>query len=120
MTLTLPFLRLVLAAAILAGPPALAADQDLSVNALLLVAARNGDAAGLERALGSGASPNARSRIGETALVIALKKGDVAMAKRMLEAGTDVNIAAVNGVTPLMAAAFTGQAEIANLLLARG
>src|SRR5512141_2615971 len=74
------------AAAALAAPLAVAAESDLSVNALLLVAARNADAPALDRALGNGASPNARNRLGETALLIALKKDDVAMARRMLDA----------------------------------
>jgi ankyrin repeat protein len=94
------------------------AEQDLSVNARLLLAARNGDAAGLERALKGGAAANSRNRLGETALLIALKKGDLAMAKVMLDAGTDVNLPAVNGVTPLMAAAFAGQAEMVATLSA--
>ena len=78
-------------------PPAFAADSDLSVNARLLLAARNSDSPALDRALDGGASPNARNRLGETALLIALKKDDVTMARRMLAAGTDVNIAALNG-----------------------
>ena len=78
------------------------AEQDLSINARLLAAARNGDAQGVARALASGASPNARNRLGETALVVALKRNDVVMAQAMVDAGTDVNQAAVNGVTPLM------------------
>jgi uncharacterized protein len=101
------FLILMIAVSALAlGGPAAAAESDLSVNARLLLAARNGDAAGLDRALKAGGSPQARNRLGETALLIALKKGDLAMAKTMLGAGTDVNQAAVNGVTPLMAAAY--------------
>src|SRR6266852_2025150 len=81
---------------------------------------RNGDATALERALRAGASPDARTRIGDTALMIALKKNDVAMARKMLEAGTDVNNAAANGVTALMAAAHAGQGEMVGALLARG
>src|SRR5690348_8613673 len=94
-----------------------AAESDLSVNARLLLAARNGDAAMVGRMLKEGAAVNARNRLGETALLVALKKSDATIAKAMLDAGTDVNIAAVNGVTPLMAAAFTGQTELAAALL---
>src|SRR5262249_53913962 len=97
-----------------------AAEVDLSVNARLLLAARNGDIVSVERALREGAAPNARNRFGQTALVIALTKNDTATAMAMLAAGTDVNLAALNGVTPLMAAAFTGQADMASLLLAKG
>src|SRR5689334_4541730 len=112
--------RWIAAAALAWTCVALAAESDLSVNARLLLAARNSDTAGIERALSAGASPDARNRLGETALVIALKKKDVANARRMLDAGTDVNQAAVNGITPLMAAAFAGDREIVEKLLAKG
>ena len=92
----------------------------MSVNARLLLAARNGDSAALARELKQGAAVNARNRLGETALLIALKKNELGMAKTMLEAGADVNLAAVNGVTPLMAAAFAGQVEMVVALLGRG
>lgn len=94
--------------------------QDLSVNARMLAAARAGDQAAVARALADGASVNARSRIGETALVMALKNDQPALAVDMLNAGTDVNLAAVNGVTPLMAAAHAGQTDIVRVLLAKG
>jgi ankyrin repeat protein len=97
-----------------------AAESDLSINAQLLLAARNSDVAGVERTLKSGASVDSRNRLGETALLIALKKKDLVVAKAMIDAGTDPNIAAVNGVTPLMAAAHEGLPEIVVALLARG
>jgi uncharacterized protein len=100
--------------------PAFAQSDDLSVNARLLASARNGDQAGVERALANGASPNARNRVGETVLIIALKSDRLALARQMIDAGTDVNQAAVNGITPLMAAAHAGQTEMARLLLAKG
>jgi ankyrin repeat protein len=100
--------------------PALAQLQDLSINARLLASARNGDQSGIDRALGEGASPNARNRLGETVLLIGLKSDRPALARQMIDAGTDVNQAAVNGVTPLMAAANSGQTEIVRLLLAKG
>ena len=74
-----------------------AANDNLSVNARFLVAARNADAAGLERALAAGASVNSRNRLGETALVILLKNNQVDLAQKMLAADADVNLAAVNG-----------------------
>ena len=113
---------LALAAPALLGIPsaALAGEQDLSVNARLLLAARNADSAALARELKQGAAPNARNRLGETALLIALKKNELGMANTMLEAGTDINLAALNGVTPLMAAAYAGQVQMVATLLARG
>src|SRR5262245_40972893 len=100
------FTTLMVVAALAASTHALGAEADLSVNARLLLAARNGDAASVDQSLKAGAAANARNRLGETALLIALKRNDSAMAKAMLDAGTDVNLAALNGVTPLMAAAF--------------
>jgi ankyrin repeat protein len=101
------------------------ANDDVPVNSRLLVFARTGDAAGVERSLKEGANVNSRNRIGETALVIALKKDDpkkddFRIAQLMLDAGTDVNLAAVNGITPLMAAAYSGRTEIVAQLLAKG
>jgi ankyrin repeat protein len=94
--------------------------QDVSVNVRLLTAARNADYDGVAKALVEGASPDARNRVGETALIIALKNDQPKLAMQMIGAGTDVNLAAVNGVTPLMAAAHAGQTDIARLLMAKG
>jgi ankyrin repeat protein len=94
--------------------------QEESVNARLLASARAGDQAGVARAIADGASVNARSRVGESALVIALKNDKPALAMDMINAGTDVNLAAANGVTPLMAAAHAGQTDIVRALLAKG
>ncbi len=66
----------VVAATLLSVSTLRAADSDLSVNARLLASARNADVTGVDRALKAGASPNARNRLGETALLIALKKND--------------------------------------------
>ena len=100
--------------------PHLVAAQDLSANARLLAAARTAEGAGVTKALADGASPDARNRVGETALIIALKNDQPALARTMIDAGTDVNLAAVSGVTPLMAAAHAGQVEIVRMLLAKG
>jgi ankyrin repeat protein len=97
-----------------------AGEEDLSVNARLLVYVKNGDVPNVERSLKEGASVDSRNRIGESALVIALKKNDLKIAQLMLDAGTDVNLAAVSGVTPLMAAAYGGQTHMAAQLLAKG
>lgn len=112
---------LVLLNIVACAPSTQAATEDnLSVNARFLVAARTGDAAGLERGLAQGASVNARNRLGETALVILLKNNKVDLAQKLLDAGTDVNLAAVNGITPLMTAAFNGQTAMARKLLDKG
>src|SRR5215813_3562988 len=82
--------------------------QEQSPNSRLLAAGRAGDRAAVTRALADGASPNARTRVGETVLVIALKNARPELAAQMIAAGTDVNLAAANGITPLMAAAYAG------------
>ena len=115
------FLILAVAVLALAGVSAThGAEQDLSANARLLLAARNGDAASVERALKAGAAANTRNRLGETPLLIALRRDDLALAQLMLDAGADVNLPAVNGVTPLMAAAFGGHAQMVVALLGKG
>ncbi len=106
--------------ATIAGAQGEADAQETSPNVRLLAAARAGDMASVTRALADGATPNARSRVGETALVIALKSDRTDLARQMLDAGTDVNLAAVSGVTPLMAAAHGGHVEIVRMLLAKG
>lgn len=107
------------AVSIFLAPPCAFA-QDLGPSARLVAAARAGDAAGMARALAEGAAPDARNRLGETALLIALKRERPDLAQQMIAAGTDINLAAVNGVTPLMAAAHAGYADIVRVLLARG
>jgi ankyrin repeat protein len=97
-----------------------AADENLSVNARFLVAARNADAAAMARGLKDGAAINSRNRLGETALVVVLKKKRSDLAQMLVEGGADVNLAAINGITPLMSAAFNGDAPIVRQLLAKG
>src|SRR5205823_10863338 len=106
--------------AALLSPAVRAADDDLPLNAKLLVAARNADGPAIARALQQGAAVNSRNRLGESALIIVLKKDRVDLARVLLDAGADVNQAAINGVTPLMAAAYGGHTEIARALVAKG
>ena len=54
-----------LIAVVFAGMPSAVNAQEPSPNARLLAAARSGDSPGVIRALGDGASPNARNRLGE-------------------------------------------------------
>ncbi|MEO7246330.1 MAG: ankyrin repeat domain-containing protein [Rubrivivax sp.] len=91
-----------------------------NLSAQLLVAARQGDLAQIERTLSQGAAPNARNRLGKTPLLIACEKGNEVMAARMLMAGADVNLASLERVTPLMAASYGGHATIVKRLLAAG
>ena len=97
-----------------------AAQENLTVNARFLLAARNADAAGLKRGLADGAAVNSRNRLGESALIVVLKKNRVDLAQLLIDAGADINQPALNGITALMAAAYEGQTEMAGQLLARG
>jgi ankyrin repeat protein len=97
-----------------------ASDEDLPLNATLLVAARSADGPAIARALQQGAAVNSRNRLGESALIVVLKKDRVDLARALLDAGADVNQAALNGVTPLMAAAYGGHTEIVRALVAKG
>src|SRR6266446_613681 len=80
--MTTAFLMLALASAAYAQQP--------SANVRLVAAARAGDQAAVTRALADGATPNARNRIGETALLIALKTERPDLARQMIDAGADV------------------------------
>ena len=97
-----------------------AAQENLTVNARFLLAARNADAAGLKRGLADGAAVNSRNRLGESALIVVLKKNRVDLAQLLIDAGADINQPALNGITALMAAAYEGQTEMAHQLLAKG
>lgn len=108
-------LALVFAASVAAQAP-----TNEALNARLLVSARTGDDAGIERALAAGAAVNSRNRFGETALIIALKRNQTGMAMRLIDAGIDIHQPAINGVTALMAAAHGGYVEIVRTLLERG
>jgi uncharacterized protein len=109
-------------ACLLAGiaAPLRAADDDLSANARLLVAARAADAPAMERALKGGAAVNSRNRLGESPLVVVLKNNHPELAGALLVAGADVNLAAINGITPLMAASYIGATDVVRALLRGG
>src|SRR5215218_2737614 len=67
------------------------ASSNPSLNAQLLVGARQGDLAQVERVLGAGASPVSRNRLGKTALILASEKGNLAIVDAMLKGGADVD-----------------------------
>src|SRR6185295_16960580 len=84
------------------------APSNPTLNAQLLVGARQGDLAQVQRVLDAGASPASRNRLGKTALLLAAEKGNLAIVEAVLQKGADVNQASLEGVTPLMAAAYFG------------
>lgn len=114
--------RRLLAVALLVGSGAVGAQSPghTSLNAQLLVAARQGDAARVRQLFDRGAAANARNRLGKTVLLIAAERGDAPMAESALRAGAAVDLAALDGVTPLMAASHGGHADLVRRLLAAG
>jgi outer membrane protein assembly factor BamB len=68
-----------------------AAAPQTAANEELWEAARAGDAPRVVRALDKGASVNAKTRYGATALTFAADKGHLAVVKLLLERGADVN-----------------------------
>jgi ankyrin repeat protein len=114
-------LATLLGLSLLAPAPAWAqATSNTSLNAQLLVAARQSDLPAVQQALARGASPDSRNRLGKTVLLIAAERGDLAMATAAMAAGADVNLASINRVTPLMAASYAGQVDLVKALLAAG
>jgi ankyrin repeat protein len=107
----------------------------------LLLAARNGDLATVQRELAAGANNvDQRLKNGMTSLMLASAKGhgtakgylqttpllsavtgdQVATARVLLASGAGVNDRGEHGVTPLMTAAANGNAELISLLLQYG
>ena len=82
--------------------------------------ARNGDAGGLESALKSGISVDARDAKGNTMLMLASYHGRTEAVRLLLKAGAAVDLRNDKGQTPLGGVAFKGHAEIARLLLEAG
>ena len=65
--------------------PVSAGAQDLSPNAQLLAAARQGDLTAVMHLLDGGAAVDSRNRLGDTPLLIALKNGYADMARLAVE-----------------------------------
>jgi ankyrin repeat protein len=63
------------------------ADSNLTVNAQLLVAARQADAEGVKKSLDRGAAPNSRNRSGKTTLFLAIEKNRMDIVQMMINAG---------------------------------
>ena len=84
-------------------------------------AARDGDAAAVERHLADGADIEGIDPVfGLTPLVWAALAGRAEVAERLLGDGADVHGRGQDGGTPLHAAAFLGRSEVAERLLRRG
>jgi len=87
----------------------------------LIVAARSGDAAEVQRLAKAGSDPNAPwGEYGWTPLMHAIHKNQIASVGALLDAGADPNRAEPGAMTPLMMAAGYGQTETVRLLMRRG
>jgi len=91
-----------------------------TANARLLVAAHNGDDAGIEMALTEGADVNATGINDDTALGRAAFWGHRGIVERLIARGATVDSRNSTGATPLILAARGGEDEIVELLLRRG
>jgi len=75
----------------------------------------------VNEALGGGADPNGRDRVGRSALSVAVMVADPRITALLLDGGADVNAQdPSSGASPLMQAAFGGHLEIVKVLLGAG
>ena len=96
------------------------AESNPSVNAQLLVAARNTDIEAVKKSLDRGAALNSRNRLGKTSLYISIEKNRIDIAKMLIGAGADVHLPSLEKVTPLIAASYAGSLPLVDLLLKNG
>jgi ankyrin repeat protein len=104
----------------LAAPAWAQSESNPSVNAQLLVAARNTDIEAVKKSLDRGAAPNSRNRLGKTSLYISIEKNRIDIAKMLIAAGADVHLPSLEKVTPLIAASYAGSLPLVDLLLNNG
>ncbi len=87
---------------------------------ILWRAAKDGDLAALEKALGDGADPNRLGEKGISPLSWASILGRDDAIRMLLDHDADINRRNADGGTPLHAAAFLGRSSTVTLLLSRG
>jgi ankyrin repeat protein len=97
-----------------------AVKNDPGANARLLEAAKNGNLADAQAAIGDGASINTCDQNDVSALVYAAFHGHKDVAALLIDKGVDVNKGSSTGVTPLANAARSGHSQVVELLLSKG
>ena len=91
-----------------------------SLTPQMMVAARDGDASAVSKALATGLSPDASNPIGQTSLMVASIWGHTNVGEVLLDAGANPNQPNHDGQTPLIFAVKNGKLAMAKLLLERG
>jgi len=86
----------------------------------LIVAARNGDLAGVRAQITKRVDVNQQASDGSTALLWAAYHSDLDMARALIAAGAKVGIANRYGVTPLLQSSRTGAAPVIQALIRAG
>ena len=103
-----------------AAQPALSAEAQAALDGQLYDAAKEGDAAAIERLAAQGASPNAKQR-GKPAVVRAALNGHAGAVSALVRLGGDLDARMDgSGWTALMMAARMGKVECVRALLAGG
>jgi ankyrin repeat protein len=98
-------------------PPALTAEQ---LQAKLVEAVKNGDAAGVREMFQLGADPDSRDEEKRPLLLNAISKNQTEITKLFLDKGANVNVRSADGWTYLMKASNAGHPDIVKLLLQNG
>jgi ankyrin repeat protein len=110
--------RLLLVLILLSGGAIFRAEA--SLDSRLIDAAEAGEAAEVQKLLSAGASVNAHSPIGKTALMFAAQEDHLEATKILLDNGAYIEAETSGGCKALFCAAGAGQLEMVKLLLDRG
>lgn len=99
---------------------ALTDQEQADANAFLLLAVSMDNAERVQLRLSEGADPNAKDKLGQTALMMAVNQASPAVAEALLKAGADPNQKAVGGTVALHWAVYFNKQGFVDLLLKNG
>ena len=85
-----------------------------------MLAARSGNAEAVKALLARGANPEARERLGQTALMWAAAEGHTAVVRALIEAGADMNATLDSGFKAFFFAVREGHLDTVRAFLAAG